>query len=145
MPERIQRRRTKGWKMPDNAVYVGRGTKWGNPFALGKTLVRYPGIDGAEWEIEGRSGKTPGERHPYKHPDGSVTWHRVEFATREQVVELYALHTGPMGSYELDEDEVRRKLGGKTLVCWCPEGSPCHADVLLELANATTPTTEENQ
>lgn len=32
MPERIQRMRTKGWKMPPNSVYVGRPTKWGNPF-----------------------------------------------------------------------------------------------------------------
>ena len=32
MPQRIQRRRSKGWKMPENAVYVGRPTKWGNPF-----------------------------------------------------------------------------------------------------------------
>ena len=31
-PIRIQRRRTKGWKMPDNTVYVGRGSKWGNPY-----------------------------------------------------------------------------------------------------------------
>lgn len=29
---RIQRKRTKGWKMPDGAVYVGRPTIWGNPF-----------------------------------------------------------------------------------------------------------------
>ena len=32
MPIRIQRRRTKGWRMPDGAVYLGRPTKWGNPF-----------------------------------------------------------------------------------------------------------------
>lgn len=32
MAERIQRRRTKGWRMPEGAVYVGRPTKWGNPF-----------------------------------------------------------------------------------------------------------------
>lgn len=32
MPIRIQRKRTKGWKMPKGAVYVGRGSKWGNPF-----------------------------------------------------------------------------------------------------------------
>lgn len=32
MPKRIQRKRTKGWKMPDGAVYVGRPTKHGNPF-----------------------------------------------------------------------------------------------------------------
>ena len=36
MPERIQRKRTKGWKMPPNTVYVGRPTKWGNPFVVGK-------------------------------------------------------------------------------------------------------------
>ena len=32
MPIRIQRRRTRGWKMPPNTVYVGRPTRWGNPF-----------------------------------------------------------------------------------------------------------------
>ncbi|MBK7274882.1 MAG: DUF4326 domain-containing protein [Actinomycetales bacterium] len=31
-PQRIQRQRTKGWRMPEGAVYVGRPTKWGNPF-----------------------------------------------------------------------------------------------------------------
>jgi hypothetical protein len=32
MPIRIQRKRTKGWRMPPNTVYVGRPAKWGNPF-----------------------------------------------------------------------------------------------------------------
>ena len=35
MPKRIQRKRTKGWRMPPNTVYVGRPTKWGNPFLIG--------------------------------------------------------------------------------------------------------------
>ena len=35
MPIRIQRRRIKGWKMPKDTVYVGRPTKWGNPFKEG--------------------------------------------------------------------------------------------------------------
>lgn len=30
-PRRIQRHRTKGWRMPEGAIYVGRPTKWGNP------------------------------------------------------------------------------------------------------------------
>jgi len=34
MPKRIQRKRTKGWRMPENAVYVGRGSKWGNAFTV---------------------------------------------------------------------------------------------------------------
>lgn len=31
---------------------------------------------------------------------------------------------------------VREKLRGKNLACWCPLDQPCHADVLLEIANA---------
>ena len=31
MPKRVQRKRTKGWRMPENTVYVGRGSKWCNP------------------------------------------------------------------------------------------------------------------
>lgn len=30
---------------------------------------------------------------------------------------------------------VRERLRGKNLACWCALGAPCHADVLLELAN----------
>lgn len=37
MPKRIQRKRTKGWKMPPNTIYVGRPTKYGNPFRIGDT------------------------------------------------------------------------------------------------------------
>lgn len=36
MPKRIQRRRTKGWKMPEGVIYIGRPTKWGNPFPVNK-------------------------------------------------------------------------------------------------------------
>ena len=28
-----------------------------------------------------------------------------------------------------------RELRGKDLACWCPLDQPCHADVLLEIAN----------
>lgn len=34
-PKRIQRKRTKGWKNPPNTIYVGRPTKYGNPFKVG--------------------------------------------------------------------------------------------------------------
>ena len=39
MAERIQRKRVKGWRMPEGAVYVGRPTKWGN-FSSVKEHVR---------------------------------------------------------------------------------------------------------
>lgn len=35
MEKRIQRKRARGWRMPEGAVYVGRPTRWGNPYTLG--------------------------------------------------------------------------------------------------------------
>ena len=53
---------------------------------------------------------------------------------RDQTVAAFRGHMADM----LDEpgniiplDELR----GKNLACWCPIDGPCHADVLLELAN----------
>ena len=138
-PRRIQRRRTKGWRAPHGAVYVGRGSRWGNPYRLGDTQVRLPGIDGSEWQHEGRLGKRSGERHGFWHPDGTITSHLVLDATPEQVIELYRRWL--TGRPELLA-AVREQVAGRDLMCWCPlvdangKPVPCHADVLLELANA---------
>ena len=37
-PRRIQQRRTAGWRKPEGAIAVGRGTKWGNPFPVGSPV-----------------------------------------------------------------------------------------------------------
>ena len=37
------------------------------------------------------------------------------------------------------------ELRGKNLACWCPPGQPCHADVLLELANIDAATPPEGE
>ena len=91
-PKRIQRKRTKGWRMPPNAVYVGKPTKWGNPFLL------------ADYEPQ-------------------------------EAVERFRYYIGhqnsPLGFEPADLDELR----GKDLVCWCAPDAPCHADVLIDLAN----------
>ena len=47
-PKRIQRKRTKGWRMPDGAVYVGRPTKWCNPFTKESNPIP-PGIISNDW------------------------------------------------------------------------------------------------
>jgi hypothetical protein len=92
---RIQRRRTRGWKMPEGAVYVGRPTKWGNP-----------------WIVD----------------------HNYDAAS------IVAQYRAWMIGYYCDtwcpEKPEPGELRGKDLVCWCPLDQPCHADVLLELANA---------
>lgn len=40
-----------------------------------------------------------------------------------------------MGMLRVMTYDVRHELRGKDLACWCKPGAPCHADVLLEIAN----------
>jgi len=146
-PKRIQRQRTKGWRMPERAVYVGRPTIYGNPFKYRteQALARVPALDGSAWEYEGRIS-ADGIRHDYHHADGTVTVHHVRFMTRAETVETYRralvtptphLHIGRPGGggWRLTVEQVRAELSGKDLACWCHPGDPCHADVLLEIAN----------
>lgn len=105
MPERIQRKRTPGWRLPPNAVYVGRPSKWGNPFAVGQKIP-------AEWvPLVGRA---------------------VVVRDAAEAVELHRKHA----RFPAVVGPEIRKLRGKDLACWCPLDQPCHADVLLEWANA---------
>jgi hypothetical protein len=41
-----------------------------------------------------------------------------------------------LGKLPFFEEDARRELWGKNLACWCPATPPCHADLLLEIANA---------
>ena len=106
MPERIQRRRTKGYRLPPNTIYVGRPTKWGNQFVVG--------------------------------------WYNFVLKrnlTQQDCVDRYRnkIEANTMIGFNLSD--IVTELKGKDLACWCPltdkDGKPvpCHADVLLELAN----------
>lgn len=117
-PQRIQRRRAKGWRMPDGAVYVGRPGGWGNPFRMGECYKRVLVGDVETYSVQiGRN------------VDG---YERI--VTRQQAVEWYrwylSLHDASWLANHL------KPLRGKNLACWCPLDQPCHADVLLEIANA---------
>lgn len=118
MPERIQRQRTKGWRMPDGTIYVGRPTRWGNPFALGRL------VDRVAWT---------------RVRDGGTTIHEIRIRDVIHAVDVYRLWLdgGPTLADETapTRAEIREHLRGHDLACWCPLDQPCHADVLLELAN----------
>lgn len=153
MSARLQRSRAKGWRLPDGAVYVGRPTKWGNPFILRDQmmgLVQEPGIGGDRaWDYEGRiSG--PDTRHDFHYPGGRIVRATNRWATAAEVVELFRLTlTEPTVSMQwsypsrggrfakVTVEDIRRELPGRDLVCWCPLDQACHADILLELANGT--------
>jgi len=39
------------------------------------------------------------------------------------------------GRLRVTVQDARRELRGRDLACWCPLDEPCHAEVLLEIAN----------
>lgn len=123
-PQRIQRSRAKGWRMPVGAVYVGRPTIWGNPFRVVmdddyRWSVVEDVADLGDIEVESCGSKAEAsEAAASFFADGLHSRLGAEFPMRYPSV-----------------DEIRNALAGRDLVCWCREGDPCHADVLLELAN----------
>jgi hypothetical protein len=108
--ERIQLRRTKGWRKPENTIVVTRPTKWGNPFRVGEV------------------GWNPWYPELAAQPEDVVNEYWFEFQGDGLWWEA--------GECYLTADDVRAELAGKNLACWCPAGQPCHADVLLEIANS---------
>ena len=44
--------------------------------------------------------------------------------------------TAPDGREPPARSEIRQALGGHNLACWCALEGPCHAELLLEIANA---------
>lgn len=123
-PKRIQLRRTKGWRKPEGAVIVARPSRWGNPFAVGglmgldDSLALYRNLAKGVW-----SPQIPIERRWPDHYCGRIYLAHIEWSER-------------MGDHPLHM--VRSHLAGKDLACWCPLDAPCHADVLLEIANGAT-------
>lgn len=114
MPERIQLRRTKGWRLPEGAVVVARPTIWGNSFTH---LDPAQAVDAYRRLLRGGThffAMGPGKLQFAKgaHPD-TLHWEWSQWAAHQMPT-----------------------LRGKDLACWCRLGQPCHADVLLELANA---------
>lgn len=105
MPDRIQRRRAKGWRLPENAVCVDRSTPWGNPF------------------IVGRDGTAEDCVRLYTILLGG----HVAISAKAPVAEQLKAFRYAQANY--------RSLRGKDLACWCREGQVCHGDVLLYAAN----------
>lgn len=52
-----------------------------------------------------------------------------------QAVDYFRRFRQSMDTAFPSDAEIQRDLGGKNLACWCKPGAPCHADVLLALAN----------
>lgn len=115
--KRIQRKRTKGWRMPENAKYVGRPTKWGNPFRLTPDgFIQCYSTNG-------------------KILDPWIMWSYSNGFETKDIVELYGLWLkGDLKTKApyLPTPPSIDELKGKDLACFCSLSEPCHVDAILE-------------
>lgn len=115
-PKRIQLSRHKGFNLQTAsqalnglpARRVTRPGRWGNPFSIAETAERY-GLDA--------------EAAQAKAVAMCADWLSGALDPK--------LSPGAPPSREA----IRAELGGHNLACWCEPGTPCHADVLIEIAN----------
>lgn len=94
MPVRVTKR--YGFSAPEGVIYVGRPTKYGNP-----------------WKVKD---------------------HGLAEALRLYRNMLDDKNQRKVIGYPSD-DVIRRELRGRDLQCWCDLDKPCHADILMEIAN----------
>lgn len=117
MPKRIQMTRQRPWRRdhPD-AVIVARPSKWGNPFTVGETGV-------------------PNARVAVSLFQSVIQLTEYFLAQDDEMTMRCNIIATEFGTV-LTPEFIRTELRGKDLACWCALDQPCHADVLLEIANA---------
>jgi hypothetical protein len=118
MPQRIQRRRTKGWQLPDNAACVDRTTGYGNPWDVDTVIAQGQATN----NLQARAVAVGiHDRWLDGYGPDRITSGRRTFDRRWVLANL---HT----------------LAGKKRACYCPEPAPgepdiCHAVTLGERAD----------
>lgn len=135
-PKRIQRSRAKGARIPDGAIYVGRGRsaygRWGNPIRIvperSERGIKMFRVTGSPMDLHGGPSYVQLETARY-------------FAAKQFESDLL---NGNFGDRYPSVEEIRAELAGKDLACWCPlpdrlrsgalDHDACHGAVLLEIA-----------
>ncbi|OZC80231.1 hypothetical protein CH274_13430 [Rhodococcus sp. 06-418-5] len=113
--------------MPENTFYVGRPSRWGNPFRVmdGRSLV------GPPWSVaRGTWGHIGSDVPIALYVSSSHPIEQSEVVRRfETLMQVRARDEGDRLTAWLEP------LRGRNLACWCSANQSCHADVLLDYAN----------
>jgi len=129
-PKRITLSRAKGWRMPPNTVKVDRSTAWGNPYTFKPYLPAHDATGEPIEHMNAANERAAIKRAKRRAAECSVDAFRRSIET-EDILDVAAERTGDHWTMT----SWLRPLRGKNLACWCKPGEPCHADVLLEIAN----------
>lgn len=108
-PTRIQRKRTRDWRKPEGAVYVGRGSEFGNNYQVKK-------YENIAWVVYN------------KFLDSTFGPYADKRIANARAVELFERDQLP----GMDVSGLR----GKTVMCFCGLDMPCHGDSIICKANA---------
>ena len=114
MPKRIQFKRQKGFKLPENCVRVTRPSRFGNPYQVIKAI------------------SADNSHFVFRAPDIHVGGRFSKRAATDIALEKYEQYIKDV--LESDADFLE-PLRGKDLSCFCRLDQNCHADVLLKYAN----------
>lgn len=128
-PVRLQLSRRKGFDLQSlsratnslEAVKIDRSTGFGNPFPIAKGTKTTMGVTSQVYQV----GTW----------EGPAMWFRD---TKEEAAVLSVQAFSSWITHPPQEqllEKFKAALRGKNLACWCKPNDPCHADVLLELAN----------
>lgn len=132
--KRIQRKRTKGWKMPENTVYVGRPTKYGNPFINIQDITYYHS------QRRVKSGLDPLVYCCQKSTRDAVELYQEGLNDPLRLGRFIGGYDGAiLRKYFERIINDKAELCGKDLSCWCAIDQPCHADILLKFVNDKQP------
>ena len=114
-PRRIQLRRTKGWRLPAGAIKVDRSTRFGNPFRVtdDRTPAEAITVFTAWLTVDGCDAEIPARK-------ASILSAITEITGRDLACWCRLCH---------------QHQDGKPLGVECANCAPCHADVLLRVAN----------
>jgi len=110
IPKEVQRKRTKGWRMPKNTISVTRPGRWGNPYKV---------VDIGDdcYSVFLDMGKA----------DLLVAWALPKYMAINLALEKF--------EEGINIELAKKELKGKNLACFCKIGEPCHRKILLKIAN----------
>ncbi len=121
-PVRLQRSRKKGFRLksPNGLpiVYVGRGSKWGNPFYVDPEHTL--------------------DTHKFTHNPPEHIGDIFACKTAEEAVRRFSetsVNRRGLFHRPCEVGNIQRELKDKNLCCWCKIDEICHADILLQIAN----------
>ncbi len=132
---RIQRQRTKGWRMPEGAVYVGRPTLFGNPWTVADARDNgIPPDERAAWCVRQYLAEL-------EHGGLMSDWSAFVGDSRWEAVDAVFDAVSPPERDDFGGIKIRsvrplfRHLlrDAQAVACWCPLDQPCHGDVLIEI------------